>query len=634
MSALSFTPPKPVKLNGSRTWYFRLRVPNDLKAVYAPRTEFKFSLHTENRKEALSRIMLKAQQLEQEFCEHRRRNAHPSLMPQAQDAPISKARSGVSGFASVGKTGPQAAPFADVTELELERLVLLYPHEALSADEAERKALRPDMAEARQQWDEDQAFQRQLHEAKGLTYAVQPFKKLVGLSEEARTKKHRYASLFLGAAHSFLSEGETEVIQPVADAHLEAHGITPPAPDDKAASAQYQKFCIELMVQELTVQTAVLNRLRGEWVNTPPVPGVITVPVNAAVPPVSAPAVVTSPQADVLAPSDDNPPFSVVWQKYLDERKPTAGTIRTYRAAIRRFIELVGDLPIKAMTKSHVRQFKDTLAKTPTNLPRSMDAAPWPEVLAWVDDQLAQGKDVTFISPRTINEGRLVALSTVFAYAVRNGYIDDNPSSGIRAFEQKTKTRKPTRNPYTEQDIETIFKQSSLFNSDSLLGTLPQGRRASRRGKVVHAPVSASAIMHDYRWLLLLGMFTGARIEELAHLNLEDVQERRGVACLSIHESEDGTHTIKTATAQRLIPVHPRLVELGFLRHVATLRKRGETRLFWTFLPNAQNKMSDKFTDWWKTYTEELGIRPVVAKKQESSPRVFTAFGTCSKTWG
>ncbi len=73
MSVLSFTPPKPVKLNGSRTYYFRLRVPRNLAEVYAPRTEFKYSLQTEDRREAQSKILLRAQQLEQEFAEHRRR---------------------------------------------------------------------------------------------------------------------------------------------------------------------------------------------------------------------------------------------------------------------------------------------------------------------------------------------------------------------------------------------------------------------------------------------------------------------------------------------------------------------------------------------------------------------------------
>jgi len=268
-----------------------------------------------------------------------------------------------------------------------------------------------------------------------------------------------------------------------------------------------------------------------------------------------------------------------------------------------------------------------------------MDKKTFPEVLRWVEEQRAKGIKFKVLAPKTINEGRLAVLSTVFTTAIRNGYIDFNPASGITVYEQKAKTRVPVKNPYSQQDIETIFKKSSLFSQGSTLGTLPKAQQATtRRGKRYPA-WTAEAVRTDYRWLLLLGMYTGARIEELSHLQVGDVLQRQGISCLSIYANEDGTRTIKTATAQRLIPVHPRLLELGFLSHVQKLKSQhGEQgQLFPTFIPNAQNKMSDKFTDWWKKYSEEIGIRQSSGEEGRAGaakPKSFHSFRHLFKNMG
>lgn len=175
MRALSFTPPKPCRIPKSRSFYFRMRVPTDLLEVYAPKTELKFSLQTENYKEAQSKILLKAQQLEQEFSEHRRKlKAKPQPLQTSPAIP-----------APAREQAPALTPFEQVSALELDRLALLYPHEALRKDEAKRRApLRKDVKEAKAAWDEQQALLVELNAARGLTYTPKPFRRLSGITEE------------------------------------------------------------------------------------------------------------------------------------------------------------------------------------------------------------------------------------------------------------------------------------------------------------------------------------------------------------------------------------------------------------------------------------------------------------------
>jgi integrase len=81
-----------------------------------------------------------------------------------------------------------------------------------------------------------------------------------------------------------------------------------------------------------------------------------------------------------------------------------------------------------------------------------------------------------------------------------------------------------------------------------------------------------------YYWLPFLGLYTGARIEELCSLYLEDFQVEHGVNVISINNNHD--KKLKSKAAERLIPVHPELEKLGLLKHVEKLRARKETRLF------------------------------------------------------
>jgi len=57
----------------------------------------------------------------------------------------------------------------------------------------------------------------------------------------------------------------------------------------------------------------------------------------------------------------DNPPLSLVFDRYKNERRPSAKTWREFDRALRGFTETVGDLPVRSIQKEHVRAYKQTL---------------------------------------------------------------------------------------------------------------------------------------------------------------------------------------------------------------------------------------------------------------------------------
>lgn len=83
------------------------------------------------------------------------------------------------------------------------------------------------------------------------------------------------------------------------------------------------------------------------------------------------------------------------------------------------------------------------------------------------------------------------------------------------------------------------------------------------------------------------------RLGEIVTLTTDDVQTLDGVWCFVLRPTDD--RRLKTAAAQRVVPVHPQLVELGLLRHVDARRLEGGGRLFPELSGTTQRETVDHF---------------------------------------
>ncbi|WBU62731.1 hypothetical protein [Paracoccus aerodenitrificans] len=84
-------------------------------------------------------------------------------------------------------------------------------------------------------------------------------------------------------------------------------------------------------------------------------------------------------------------------------------------------------------------------------------------------------------------------------------------------------------------------------------------------------------------WNAHLAVYTGARREELAGLETDDITQQNGVPVIFIRSNSH--RTLKNGQSERFVPVHPDLIKLGFLDYVASrgpgllfdIRKKGKT---------------------------------------------------------
>ncbi|EGX7690270.1 site-specific integrase [Vibrio parahaemolyticus] len=152
--------------------------------------------------------------------------------------------------------------------------------------------------------------------------------------------------------------------------------------------------------------------------------------------------------------------------------------------------------------------------------------------------KLNQELGLPSISPSSVKD-YIQKCSSFFEWCVQMEYTDVNPFKGFR-FKAEAKVS-AAKNAYNEQQLNKIFS-NEIFTK--------------RKFK------------HNYQyWLPILARFTGARINELCQLYKEDIKNIDGIWCISINRNTLDKR-LKTPNSERLIPLHPRLIELGFIKHV------------------------------------------------------------------
>jgi len=127
-------------------------------------------------------------------------------------------------------------------------------------------------------------------------------------------------------------------------------------------------------------------------------------------------------------------------------------------------------------------------------------------------------------------------------------------------------------------------------------------------------------------WLPILGLFTGARLEEISSLRLKDFEQHGDIWCINVIEDTKENKTLKNKPSRRLIPLHPFLVnELGIIVKVKKLEKQRKRRLFPELIKNEEDRYSTPVTGWFSnSFKKRLGIPNGVGKNFHSFRHNFT----------
>jgi integrase len=375
-----------------------------------------------------------------------------------------------------------------------------------------------------------------------------------GLSDSELSKHAANWKMLLPRAERALAKGDIWQVQGAISEVQEVFGINVD-PD----SAAYRRLGLAFLKQFVKAGRAVQQRDLGKWTDTPPLPSV----------------------GATDAATGEN--LTAAFEGWKRARNRSPRTVQEYAYAIKLFGELHGDMALAAIRKTQARQFRETLQDVPIKRFRTgkLLRATLPQRAAWGREH----PDAPKISAGTINK-LLGALQSIGRWARKEGIVPDewaDPFADMRLDEDEV-----NRAPFELHELRAIFA-ATVFTK----GERPKGGQ----GEAAF-------------WLPLLALFGGERLSELTGLRVSDVTHNELIGAVSIYIAEErkAGRRLKTKQSERFIPVHPQLIELGFLDFVAAQAKTRGTDAWLFPLVAPGTKGTGAYSKWFGRYIGGHGV--------------------------
>jgi len=258
------------------------------------------------------------------------------------------------------------------------------------------------------------------------------------------------------------------------------------------------------------------------------------------------------------------------WNSYLATKRDAAvSTKEGYTESFNLFAELLGGTQrqVHEITDSEVLEFYETLAHIPQHAKkrniRIGTIAQLNEHLPKYINTDEKLVDVDVISDNTADQ-HVVRIRSFLTWTTKAQHrIGDNPLEGL-GYSPNGKRKRAL--PFLDHELMSILDPASFM----------------------------SAKRPTQYWSILISLYTGARLNEIACLEIKDIIEEQGVRCFSILEEEEDSYEqvektkirskrTKNSTSIRLVPIHPDLFDLGLNDYIEDLKSLGTDLLF----PNA-----------------------------------------------
>ncbi len=201
-----------------------------------------------------------------------------------------------------------------------------------------------------------------------------------------------------------------------------------------------------------------------------------------------------------------------LFDEYVTERKPAPATVKSFGRQLRRFCAFLQHDDARRVSKQDVDRWKG-------------------ELLA------RGGKDGSPLNPKTVRETYLPAVRVALQRGVDSGALTENVAKGVGVLGKKKAAR--LRSPSLSDEEAMKILRATLVEDKTR--TSPQ-RKLARR------------------WVPWLCAYTGARVNELTQLRVEDVAQIGGIWTIRITPEAGSTKNHEA----RVVALHPHLLDQGF----------------------------------------------------------------------
>ncbi len=283
----------------------------------------------------------------------------------------------------------------------------------------------------------------------------------------------------------------------------------------------FRVLCRRLLDAKVAALWAELGARQGQPLRSPQ-----SIPQAIA----SAPNV-----APTVAPT---PPLSVAFQTFNDTegtrkhwRPKTLGDHRSVQGIL---LDFLGDVPVGSVSKDDLRRFYAMIRLIPAKRGPELKGMTIPAIV-----EATKADDRPRLADKSINARYLSTMKAFFNYAEKVDWVTKSPAVVLEPMK-----------------LSKAGTDSKGFSSDELVKIF-SGLRA----------VATAIDREGYYWVAVLALHAGARLDEIAGLQLADVRQTEGIWCMHIR-SDAGGRLLKNEYSVRIVPIHSRVIELGFLDYL------------------------------------------------------------------
>lgn len=253
--------------------------------------------------------------------------------------------------------------------------------------------------------------------------------------------------------------------------------------------------------------------------------------------------------------------FTRFSQERIDAKRWGLKTQLEYKASFNLFLRFCKETGTTEDNIDHkfLLSYRSTLQALPPNLSKKGSNQ---SLL-----NIASQRHSSTLSSRQVNK-YLICLTGFFGWLFQHEFISKNPAHHLLL--QKSKRPDMERDAYTVQEIELILQKTRKFDGAK-------------------------------RYIPLIAIYSGARMNEIAQAFLTDIITHDGILCLDINENKPNKR-LKTASSERIIPIHKKVIDNGFMDYLNQIKLDGHERLFPELPYSPTNGYGDNFCRWFGTY--------------------------------
>lgn len=261
---------------------------------------------------------------------------------------------------------------------------------------------------------------------------------------------------------------------------------------------------------------------------------------------------------------------------------------------VRRLVEILGgEKSIKDIVITDAGYVRDTLLKLPKNSNKFRGYKVFDVIKSIELEEIQTSQCIRRFSAKHVND-HLALYKAIFKFALTSGWLQRNVFDGVMTGKRGA--------PGVQEKIRRKGAGKLPFSKDELI-------------KIFSTPLftdfASSKFDENFKyWIPLLGLFTGARIAQIASLDCDDIIKKDGVWVIDFNVNND-MKTAKNIASTRSVPIHSTLLNLGILEFTREIKNKGFSRLFPELASwSKKDGYSRRAGDWFKNryLLENLGF--------------------------